>query len=331
MKYKTVPLTILIDESFSDLQLDAEERNLSVLKRQASDILREFSTTEQLVHKIQLLYTDRHGKVALPDDFKKLDQIAFRIKKDKNDCTSREKVVEWIQNVYNCAGEDFQVKIDFSGDECVGESCANLPVRVDVDFAWEKSNPQYYSQTKFGAAHNITDKMNNNRSYLTDQFTLLAYKGNSFFRLQYHMDSNCENFYCTDCQYAYSIELPHILTDLPKDTEILLSYQAELTDENGDLLCPDQVDAVECIKEGILAKHFRYRFLETGDKKYQFFYQDAENKYTMALGRAKSVLGSPINQELRTFLSDVWMKRIRNTSPIGTVMGKDPYKKHLSI
>ena len=46
MKYKTVPLTILIDESFSDLQLDAEERNLSVLIRPDSDILRVFSTSE---------------------------------------------------------------------------------------------------------------------------------------------------------------------------------------------------------------------------------------------------------------------------------------------
>jgi hypothetical protein len=332
MKYKTVPLTILIDEAFSDLQLDAEERNLSILKRQSSDILREFSTTEQLVHKIQLLYTDRQGKVQTPDDFKKIDHIGYRIKKDKNDYTSREKVVEWVQKAYNCAGEgDFEVKIDFSGDECVGEGCASLPVKIDVDFAFEKSNPQYYSQTKFGAAHNITDKINNNRSYLSDKFTLLEYKGNSFFRLQYHLDENCENLHCLDCKYGYSIELPYILTDLPQDTEILLSYQAELTDENGDLLCPDQVDAVEAIKEGILAKHFRVRFLETGDKKYMFFYQDAENKYLAAIGRAKSVLGSPINQELRTFLSDVWMKRIRNTSSVGTVMGRDPYKKHLSL
>lgn len=332
MKYKTVPITILIGEAFEDLQLQAEEINMAILKRQASDIIKEFQTTEQLVHKIQLLSTDRLGKVLLPDDFKKVDQIAYRTPKDKTDCTSREKVVEWVQKAYNCAGEgDFEVKIDLSGDECVGEGCASLPVKVDVDFAWEKSNPQYYSQTKFGAAHNITDKINNNRSYLSDKFTLLEYRGNSFFRLNYHISPNCENFACLDCKYGYSIELPYILTDLPKDTEILLSYQAELTDENGDILCPDHPSAVECVKEGVLSKHFRIRFLETGDKKWEYMWKDADARYLNALGIAKGALGSPINPELRAFLSDVWMKRIRNTSSVSTVMGRDPYKKHLSL
>jgi hypothetical protein len=331
MKYKTVPITVVIDEAFQDLQLDYEERNLSILKRQAIDVLRECSTTEQLIHKVALLSTDRLGKILLPDDFKKIDQVSYRIRKDKNDCTSREKVVEWTQKAYNCLGEDFQVQIDLMGDECIGESCAQAPIKIDIDYAWEKSNPQHYSQTKFGVAHNIQDKVNENRSYLTDKFTPLAYKGNSYFRLHYHMSPNCENLSCIGCKYSYSLEFPYILTDLPKETEILLSYQAEVTDENGDLLAPDHPSVIECIKEGLLSKHFRIRFLETGDKKWEYMWKDADARYMSALGIAKGALGSPINQELRTFLSDVWMRRIRNTSPIGTVMGGDPYKKHLSL
>lgn len=329
MKTKTVPLNIVIDEAFSDLELDAQERNMATIRRQATDIYREFATTEQLIHKIVLLETDRHGKIEIPGDFKKIDQIAYRLKKRKDDCTPREQVVEWVQNVYNCAGEDFEVKIDVRADACTSQSCASLPIEVDVDFAWQKSNPWYYSQSKMAVPKDITHELNRDKSYLSNKFTLMAYKGNSYFRLQYHMDDNCENLHCLGCKYAYSLEYPYILTDLPKDTEVLLSYFAEVTDEDGNILIPDDPDALEAIKEGILAKYFRLKFLESGEKNFEYFYKDSENKSTQAIGRAKSKLGSPINQELRTFLSNVWMRRVRNTSSVGTVMPKDPYNNYL--
>jgi len=61
-----------------------------------------------------------------------------------------------------------------------------------------------------------------------------------------------------------------------------------------------------------------------------FFYQDSEAKANVAIGRAKSALGSPIYQELRSFLSENWMKRVRNTSAVGTIKGKDSvYQNHL--
>ena len=39
MKYKTIPLSIIIGEAFSDMNLDSEERNMHILKRQAHDVL----------------------------------------------------------------------------------------------------------------------------------------------------------------------------------------------------------------------------------------------------------------------------------------------------
>jgi len=330
MKYKTIPLSIIIGEAFSDMNLDSEERNMHILKRQASDILRECSTTEQLVHKIVLLETDRYGRVTTPNDFKKLDQVAYRIKKNKHDCTSRERVKEWVQSAYNCAEENFQVKIEVLGDECIGGDCANLPIVIESDFIHQKANPWAYYQGKMAVPRNSTDDIHSNSSYLTDKFKLMSYAGDDFFRLQYHISPNCENLHCLDCDYKYSIQFPYILSDLPKDTEILLSYSAEVTDEHGDLLCPDQVDVIEAIKESILSKFFKIKFLETGDKKYMFFYQDSEAKANVAIGRAKSALGSPIYQELRSFLSENWMKRDHNTSAVGTIKGKDSvYQNHL--
>lgn len=331
MKYKTIPLSIIIGEAFSDMNLDSEERNMHVLKRQAHDVLREISTTEQLIHKIQLLSTDRHGRISLPDDFKSLDHVAYRLRKDKDDCTSRETVKEWVQKAYSCSEEEFDVKIDVMGDECLSESCiASTPITVDVDFAWMKSHPFYYDPSRMAVPRNSTDDIHRNTSYLSDRFKLMSYAGDNFFRLHYHMSPNCENLNCIGCSYKYSIQLPYILTDLPKDTEVLLSYNAELTDESGDLLCPDQPDSVEAIKELVLAKYFRVKFLETADKKYMFFYQDADARGQAAIGRAKSVLGTPEYQKLRTFLSETWLKRVRNTSPVGSISGRDKvYQNHL--
>ncbi len=328
MRHKLISLNVLIDEAFSDLGLDANEFNIHILKRMGTDIYREVSTTEQLSHKIILLETNAQGKIELPNDFNKIEHVAYRIKKDKYDCTRRETVKEWVQSAYNCGGEKMDVTITVEGDECVGDQCAGLPVIIEVDHIWEKANPWYYSQSKMAAPKDITHEIQKNRSSLTDKFTLMSYSGNSFFRLQYHVE-NCENLHCLQCKYKYAIEYPYILTDLPKETEVLISYLAELTDEKGDVLIPDEVNTVECIKEGILAKHFRVRFLETGDKKYQFFYQDAEQKYNAAIGRAKSVLGSPEYQKFRTFLSETWTKRVRNTSATGSISGTDPYQTHL--
>lgn len=331
MKYKTVPLTVVIDEAFSDNQIDYEERNLSILKRTASDLYREIATTEQLTHKIVLLETDRHGKFTVPDDFKKIEHVAYRLRKDKNDCTTREKVVEWTQKAYSCLGEEFNVKVDLYGDSCISESCGAAPIVIDVDDMFLRSNPQYNHTTKFGVAHNITDKMEHNRSYLSDKFTLMAYaNNNSYFRLQYHVE-DCSNLHCIGCEYKYSYDHPHIITDLPKGAEILFSYLGELTDEHGDILIPDEVNTLEAIKEGLLARIWKIKFIETSDRKWEMLWRDADARSTMAIGRARSVLGSPINQELRSFLATTWLKRIRNGSSTGSISGTDPYKNYLKL
>lgn len=330
MKYKTVPITVVIDEAFEDVGLSAEERNISLLKRTVTDTYRELSTTEQLVHKIVLLETDRHGKVEIPDDLKKVEHVSYRLKKDKHDCTTREKVIEWTQKAYNCANEDFDVTVSFMGDVCTNESCYNKPLMVNVDDMWLRSNPQYSHATKFGVAHNITDKMEYNRSYLSDKFKLMLYSGDGYFRLHYHID-DCANMHCLNCDYKYSIQFPYLLTDLPKETEVLLSYLGEVTDSSGDIMVPDHPDVLEALKESVLAKNFRIRFLETGDKKWEYMWKDSEAKRDIAIGRAKSSIGTPSGQDMRAFFSNIWMKRVRNTSAKTPVIGGDPYKKHLSL
>lgn len=325
MHYNKVPLKIVIDEAFSDMQLNAEERDTAMLKRWATDIYREFATTEQLIHRIVLLEVDRLGKVKLPDDFKLVDQVSYRLKKSKDDCTTREQVVQWVQNAY----DGCQVEVNFKCDVCHQTNCTcPVPkVAVDIDYMWLKSNPWYMHPTFEGTPKNITEELER-QSYLTNKFTLMSYKGNSYFRLRYHVD-NCENLDCIGCEYGYAVELPYLTTDLPAGTEILMSYFAEETDEHGDIMIPDQPDCLDAVKKGILSKHFTIKFLQTSDAKYRYFSEKYQQESDISIGRAKSRLDIPTSQEWRKILSTMWFKRVRNNSSKNNVIHKDAYNYHL--
>lgn len=329
MKYKTTTLDVVIDEAFSDFGLDAEERDMALLKRWATDIYREYSTPDELVHKIVLSQTDRLGKVLLPDDYKLIDQVSYRLRKDKADCTKREQVVQWVQNMYDGCKAEVNLMCDVCHQETC--SCAAPKIEVDVDYMWLKSNPWYTNPTTMGVPKNSTEELEN-ASYIGHKFKLLAYKGNSYHRLRYHVD-NCENLNCIGCSYGYSIELPHILTDLPPNTEILLSYFGEKTDENGDILIPDEPYSLEAIKKGILSKHFAINMLHSVDNsamsKYRYFYEKFQAESDVAIGRAKSKLDQPSAQEWRSFLANVWTRRVRNRSAVNQVIPHDPYDNYL--
>lgn len=320
LRYKKVPLEIIIDEAFTDLQLDSEERNLPLLKRWATDIYNECYTPEQLIHKISLGETDSLGKMKLPTDFKVLDQVSYRIKQDRHDCTSKIRIKEWVQKTY----DDCEIKVEINCDVCHKADCTcnGKQVEVDVDHIFLKQNPWYTNPTKMGVPRNSTEDLNN-RSYLTDKFTLMGYKGNSYHRLKYHVD-NCENLSCIGCKYSYSIEDGYLLTDTPPNTEILFSYFGQPVDENGDVYLLDQPDLLEAIKKGILEKHFAIKMLHsqdsTGFSKYRYFHESLKGESQLAMNRAISKLGSPDPHEWRAFLSDVWVKRIRNDSRTNTVI-----------
>lgn len=329
MKYNTTTLDVVIDEAFSDVGLEAEKTDMALLKRWATDLYREFSTPDQLLHKIVLLQTDRLGKVLLPDDYKLVDQISFRLRDSKDDCTRREQVVQWVQNMYDGCKAEVNLICDVCHQETC--SCAAPKIEVDVDYMWLKSNPWYTNPTTMGTAYNSTEQLQN-MSYFTNKFRLLAYKGNSYHRLRYHVD-NCENLNCIGCSYGYSIELPHILTDLPPNTEILLSYFGEKTDENGDIMIPDEPNSLEAIKKGILSKYFAIKMLQSTDpnitkSKYRYFYEKFQGESDIAIGRAKSKLDMPSAQEWRSFLSKVWTKRVRNRAAVNQAIPYDPYDNY---
>ena len=320
LRYKKVPLDIVIDEAFSDVGMDAEERNMSLLKRWATDLWAEMYTPEQLIHKIVLLETNRLGKVDLPADFKKLDQVSYRIKAHKHDCTTRDQVKEWVQKTY----DDCEIKIEMKCDVCHKQDCTcDAPrIEVDVDYLWLKSNPYYTNPSRMGVHRTSQEDLMMNRSSYTDKFTLMGYKGNSYHRLKY-FEVGCD-MDCIGCKYSFSLEDGMLLTDAPPETEILISYFGQQTDENGDVYILDEVNTLEAVKKGILSKHFLVKMIQVSDaaamNKFKYFHETFKMESEVAIGRAKSVLDTPNTQEFRAFLSDVWVKRLRNTSRTNTVI-----------
>jgi hypothetical protein len=324
-QYNTVELETVINEALEDMGLTTDEIDMSLFKRWANDIFQEITVPQQYTQKVALFETDKMGKVRLPPDFRIINQVAYRLKNDKNHCSRKETVVQWVQEMW---GEDCHLEINMYCDKCKNKSCScdkNLPI-VDVDYMWERSHPEYSrAKTSMSVAKNITEDLENIN--LTDKFKLMAYRGpnNGMFRLRYHVD-NCENLSCIGCAYGYAITSDTLDTDCPPQTEILLSYMGMKTDENGDPLLYDEPNTLEAIKKGILSKHFAIKMLQASEpatvNKYKYFYESFKMESDVAIGRAKSKLDIPSPQELRKFLSEVWTNRIRFRGAVNPLVRK---------
>jgi hypothetical protein len=327
-QFDTVELDVVIYEAFEDYGITNEEIDMSITKRWANDIYQELTMPQQYVQRLGLFVTDKLGKIKTPPNFRIINQIAYRLKKDKNDCTKREEVVQWAQKVW---GEDCDIKIEMDCNKCkkFNCSCDAKDIVLDVDYIWERAHPEYYNvNNKYATAHTSQDDLKRAESRFNDKFKLLAYKGpnNGLFRLQ-HIDS-CENLQCKSehCRYGYAITSNSIDTDLPPDTEVILSYAGIKTDSNGDPLIYDEPNTLEAIKKGILSKHFGIKLLQAQEgaliQKYKYFHESLKVESEMALGRAKSRLDMPSAQELRAFLADVWTSRVRSRGAVNPTSRK---------
>jgi len=327
MKVGKTPLHTVINEWIEDIGAESDELNYTKYKEWATDTIQQYLSTDQWTHKVVLLTLDR-GEAQLPKDFKKLDQVAYRIKENKDDCTLSHRVTEWVQKVYP---ENCDLEIRLSCQDCGKSacSCGQPKVEIDIDYIWMKQNPWYYTNSPAMTGPKSFGGKKEETSYLTNTFKLLAYAGNSFFRANYHIEG-CENLNCRTCKYQYSIDLPSIKTDIPivDDAELLVSYWGEPTDERGDIYVPDLPDAREAVKEDLTYRYFRRKFIITKDPAYNNIYQEARALSDIALGRARTKLESPEIQEYRALISRVWLKRVRNISPTTGVIPNDPYDSY---
>lgn len=299
---KNIPISVLIDRFLTEFQLQHELIDTSLLKEQAIDIARDFTTADVLTHKIALLDIV-NTRAKLPSDFKTAISVAYRIFEKKSDCTTIQKVTAYTQQTAGC-----DLEIRTKCDKCQKDSCecggANT-VEIDVDHIFRMENPWYYNVSQFGMPIDSTDlygyKQNKNR------FKLLRATTDPFHNLSYHLP-DCVNLHCKDCDHSYSITPPYIAVDFlnqNKKVELLLAYLGTPTDESGDILIPDDTDAKEAILYGLAYKYFMSDFARTSSQASRILYTEAEFKRDRAIGRFKTAAAIPDADVYRAEMTEI--------------------------
>lgn len=312
--YGHIPISVLTDRFIDEYNLRDENVNMSLLKEQAVDIIKDFMTADASKHKIALL-SIHNTRAKLPADFHTMISAAARIYENKKDCTTIQQVSEYTQKTGdpNC---DLEIKVKC--DKCNSTSCscggANT-IEVDVDYIWKMQNPWYYNVSDFGKPISSTDLYGDYGKH-NKQFKLLRHTTNPYHNVNYHLP-DCVNLHCKDCDNSYRIDYPFIEVDFlnqNKYVELLVAYLAKPTDANGDLLIPDLTDAKEAILYGLAYKYFMSEFVKTSSQAARIIYTESEAKRDRSIGRLKTLIAIPDADEFRAQMSEI-NSRARTAGP----------------
>lgn len=299
---------------------------MSQLRRWAIDIIKDFTTVDMYKHKIALL-TVHNTKAELPKDFKKVISIAYRTFKNKKDCTLVEDITEYTQkSIDGC-------EIKISCDKCLKDTCtckdkcdkdAGLQtIEIDIDRIWMMENPWYYDVSRYSKPHDTRELYKDSYRNEKGGFKLMAAATNPYFNVNTHIP-DCVNLRCDECERRYTIhpDTNVVETDIIEpNAELLIAYLAVQSSSDGDLLIPDNTNAVEAIEYQLSYKYYRMKFAKTGDRVFQTLYSEAAQRRDIAVGRLKVELSIPDADVLRANLSQI-MKRPKTQAPTRTYSDK---------
>lgn len=296
-----IPISEVINEWQEDLGIEQEVLNYESLKRKASDCSHWFHTTEQLSQKIKLIPTEL-GKVDLGPAFKKLQQIAYRIKEPKQTCTTKKQVTQWVQHDYY---NDLDVVISIKCDKCRKDECTCVTpaIDIDVDRMWQLTEGWKDSAiNKFARA----GRFGHNKSVYSDKFILMEHANQDFHAVQYHIPE-CHNLSIVDGSYKYAfIDPTMIQTDLPKGAEVLVSYLAAPVDKEGDVLIANHPDSIDAIKYHLSHWHFMRKYHQTLEQKYLNAATQFEARRERSISLARTALQMPEFQKLYSMFEDIY-------------------------
>lgn len=321
-----VPITNAVQDFIQDNDLPHEEVEEQLLIKWAVDALRMVYTPRQFKHKIALLPVI-NSRAELPADFEIIGQAAANeypyeycdCKNDPdNECCNRstrthgsstnpgrrEDVIQWVQGTRepNC-----DIEINLVCDNCGSSQCEcdSNTIVVDVDRTWELSHPEYYY-----SHHNRVGRFGYGPSALSgyyrnpeSKFQLMRYASNDFHKLKY-LIGECPNVDCTQCVHEFVINLPYIEVDFERG-EVLISYLASVSDENGDPMMPDNPNVHAAIFWHLTSKWY-------WKKNDMAKFQTAQVMRDDNIRIAKSTLEFPSFMEIKNYLENQHLKRIPN-------------------
>lgn len=307
-----LPIDTIIDDYIEDRNLDQELINYEQLKRWAVDCAHWITFSQQLRTRIGLFITNEHGKVELPDEYRHIQQVAYRIPKSKKDCTTSEGIKQWIQKDYNSG---LELEINVKCPKCYKEkcNCDSRAIIFDVDQIWLHQNMEGTISDKavryrFGRGQKHQSELSDE---LRDQFKIMRHSI-ADFRNNVMDGCNEFNFRCGD--YQYEIDHPYIATDLPKGAEVLVSYLAIDTDDDGNIQIPSVPDALDSIIFHLDHKRFQSMYAQTLEQKYLQAAREFKFERERSIELARSELQMPEFQELFTLMNQVFYTRINGDS-----------------
>ena len=308
-----IPLDTIIDDYIEDRNLDQELVNYEQFKRWGVDAAHWVTFTQQLRYRLGLFITNEHGKIELPSEYRTVQQVAYRIPKSKKDCTSKEGIKQWIQKDYNSG---LELEINVKCPKCYkqkGCKCDSRAIVFDVDQLWIHQNMEGTISDKalryrFGRGQKHENQLENE---LSDKFRLMRH---SIADFRDNVLENCHElrFRCGD--YQYEIDHPYIATDLPKGAEVLVSYLAIDTDDDGNISVANTPDALDSITYHIDHKRFQSKYAQTLEQKYLQASREFKFERERSIELARSELNMPEGVELYTLLDQIFYSRMNNNS-----------------
>jgi len=302
MKTRYINIKTAIGEFIEDLDLQEKEIDEDLLVRQAEDAVRYFVTDEQTIHKIVIL--DVHNyKADCPNDFLINCEIAYRLEKPEGCGTRKQQITKFAQST----AEGCELEISVSCPKCHKTECKGCgqdAVVVEVDRIWEMANSHYYHSTRFMSDRGVQSfGRGEYPSVYSDTFQLMKPSTNDWFQIDKHLP-DCANVHCQECKETYRFQDPNIEVSFRKG-EILLAYLARPTDEDGNLLVPNDHRAFEAIQDYLTMKMCKKEyFSDKENRAYYIAYKDAKQDWTQSAARARSALQIPSHED--------WMAWINN-------------------
>lgn len=311
----------LIEEWFEDNEMDQLEINYPKYRRWYNSAVKELQLKKIKKQKVALVYLNNMGTAELPNDIHDIQEVAYRF--PEPDCpTTKRQVDSWVQKVW---GEDCELEIKLKCDKCKKTTCSCAEPAIDlvIDPMFMQSNPWYAGEaTRYGTPYRFSDGV----SIYTDRFKLMGYSNNTFHRLQWHVP-NCRNLNCVNCKYTYAIDFPYIKTDIAKEgAEVLISYEADIADGDGNLLCPDTPSAILAIKAFFTYKYVAGIAGRTLQDQYEGKAARAQIEWRRWTGIAEAEIGALNYNELIAVFEDN-LTRVRN--PKRSKTGVHKYRNHL--
>jgi hypothetical protein len=304
-----IELNTIIDEYIDDYKIDQDLVSEESLKTKAADCTEWFNTTQQLKYNLGLFTTNHVGRFKVPDDLRTIQQVAYKIPKSKDQCTTSGQLVGWIQHDY-ASGMDIEVTVKCGKCGKKDCKCEGNPIIIDVDDYWNRINmidnvsSKRAIKKKFGHSHDGFRR--------EDEWRLIRHTINDF---QNNSLPSCHNLDFRGCdEFSYALHGNYLATDLPKNAEVLLSYLSVETDEDGDILVPNIPDAVDAVKFHLAYKHFESKYFGSQEDKDLKSSQVFELKRERAIELARNELQLPEYLELYSILDQVFYRQLNGAT-----------------